>query len=84
MNLEEYTQVMAILFKYVKIIPSEEINKHLKEARNIMEKIDAEDVVFIAAALSFNSAWIWSNDKHFDRQIIITVMNTQAIIKLLM
>src|SRR3989344_6032934 len=48
---EEFKDLMAILFKYIRIVPVEEIEKNWGEAKKIMEHIDTEDVVFIATAL---------------------------------
>ena len=48
----EFDQMLAVLFKYVKILPTESVRAQWKEALEIMGKVDVEDVVFIAAALS--------------------------------
>lgn len=78
---DAYTLILTNLFKYIQLAPSEEIKKNWNKAKKIMEKIDQEDVVFIATALSLGSI-IWSDDKDFEKQHEIKVFKTRDIIKL--
>ena len=41
-----------------------------------MEKIDKEDVIFIATALAYN-ATIWSDDTDFQKQNKIKILTTK-------
>ena len=77
---EEYDKIMAILFKYVKLVPTEEIEKNWNESKEIMEYIDPEDVVFIATALSLPDSVIWSDDRHFEKQDKVKVLKTKQMI----
>ena len=77
---EEYNKIMATLFKYIKLVPTEEIEKNWDEAKKIMEHIDPEDVVFIATALSIADSVIWSDDRHFEKQDKVKVLKTEDII----
>jgi len=77
---EEYNKIMAILFKYIKLVPTEEIEKNWDEAKKIMEHIDKEDVVFIATALSTEDSVIWSDDRHFEKQDKVKVLKTEDMI----
>ena len=77
---EEYDKIMATLFKYIKLVPTEEIEKNWDEAKKIMEHIDPEDVVFIATALSIEDSAIWSDDRHFEKQDKVKVLKTGDII----
>ena len=77
---EEFKDLMAILFKYIRIVPTEEIEKNWDEAKKIMEHIDPEDVVFIATALSISNSIIWSDDRHFEKQDKVKVLKTGAMI----
>src|SRR3989338_3173250 len=43
---EEYDKIMATLFKYIRLVPTEEIEKTWDKAKKIMEHIDPEDIVF--------------------------------------
>ena len=77
---EEYDKIMATLFKYIKLVPTEEIEKNWDEAKKIIEHIDKEDVVFIATALSIIDSVIWSDDGHFEKQDKVKVLKTEEII----
>ena len=77
---EEYDKILAILFKYIKLVPIEEIEKNWDEAKKIMGHIDSEDVVFIATALSIIDSVIWSDDRHFEKQDKVKVLKTKQMI----
>jgi len=76
----EYDKLMATLFKYIKLVPTKEIEKNWDEAKKIMEHIDPEDVVFIATALGISDSVIWSDDGHFEKQDKVKVLKTKGII----
>jgi len=61
----------------------EEILGKMEEAENIMGKIDAGDVPFIALALSFPNDGIWTEDKHFLRQRRVKIWLTRDLLKLI-
>ncbi|MBI2653518.1 PIN domain-containing protein [Candidatus Woesearchaeota archaeon] len=77
---EEYNKLMATLFKYIRLVPSEEIEKNWDEAKRIMEHIDPEDVVFIATALGISDSVIWSDDRHFEKQDKVKVLKTEDVV----
>ena len=79
---EEFDKLMATLFKYIKLMSTEEIGKNWDEAKKIMEHIDPEDVVFIAAALSMEDSVIWSDDGHFEKQDKVKVLKTKELFEL--
>lgn len=79
---EEYTTLLGMLFRYIKLIPTEQIEKHWEQAKHIMEHIDEEDVTFIAAALGTSDSIIWSDDSDFDKQQKIAVFKTKNIVLL--
>ena len=54
----------------------------IKEARQIMDKIDHDDTPFIAAALATH-ADIWSDDSHFERQGKVKVWKTSNLLELI-
>lgn len=80
---KDYQTILAKLFKYITIIPTEEITKNWENAKNIMAHIDEEDVVFIASALSITDSKIWSNDDHFTKQKFIKIFTTEELSKAL-
>ncbi len=63
------------------LLDDEMIQKYMLEAKEIMEKIDTNDVPFIAAALATDSD-IWSDDSHFQRQKKIKVWKTKELVPL--
>ncbi len=77
---KNYARVLATLFKHIKVLPAEEINENWDRAKETMEHIDHEDVVFIAAALSLDNSAIWSEDKDFERQTKVKVLKTRDIV----
>jgi len=77
---EEYNKIMATLFKYIKLVPTEEIEKNWDKAKKIIEHIDKEDVIFIATALSISDSVIWSDDRHFEKQDKVKVLKTGDIV----
>lgn len=78
----EFLVIFHHLLQFIKIIPTEEILQHWDEAKEIMERIDPEDAVIIATALSQESSIIWSDDAHFDQQDKIFVLKTRDLVKL--
>ncbi len=80
---KEYLRTMEILFKYIRLVPTEEIKKNWNKAKEIMNHIDQEDIIFIATALSLDNSIVWSDDKHFDKQNHVKVFKTKEIEKLI-
>ncbi len=74
--------LLARILDYVVLVPTEVIEEHLDEARKIMLDIDPKDVVFIAAALSFENPVIWSDDRDFDKQDRVRVVKTERLARL--
>lgn len=79
---EEYNQLLGLLLKHITLVPTEMFLNNLKEADEIMGKIDPDDVVFLAVAMSLSNSEIWSHDSHFQRQNKIKVLRTEDIVKL--
>lgn len=73
----EYLVILYTLLHFVKLIPLEDVLKNWDDAKRIMEHIDPEDVVFIAAALGQEDSFIWSDDAHFDKQNAVKVLKTK-------
>lgn len=76
----EFEMIMDKLFSKLTILDDKVVTSAIKEAREIMEKIDPADVPFIAAAIATESA-LWSNDKHFKKQDRIRILNTKELIE---
>jgi len=75
-----------ILFENLKdrliFMPDEKI-MHKDKALKVMHKIDINDSIFIALALSTENDGIWSQDKHFELQNIVKVWKTKDIVNYL-
>ena len=82
LSKKDYDILVNKLLEYVVLIPDEEFKKHLQEAKETMMEIDPDDVVFIATALAFKNSVIWSDDKDFEKQNKVVVINTNQLIKL--
>lgn len=83
LNEASYTCILTDLFKYVQLLSADEIKQNWDEAKRVMEHIDEEDVVFIAAALSLKDAIIWLDDSDFEKQNKIKIVKTRDMINLL-
>lgn len=62
------------------LIRDSSIESYIAEAKEIMDKIDANDTPFIAAALSKNCG-IWSDDAHFQKQNKVKAWKTEELLK---
>lgn len=79
-NEREFDVLLLRLLKYIRLIPTEIFVGFREEANKIMNKIDKDDVIFIACALAFDCS-IWSDDKHFKKQKEIKVFTTKDILE---
>lgn len=82
MTEEEYSTLLSKLLEYINLIPDEKIIENLNQAKNIMLKIDPDDVAFISACLSVKESVIWSDDSDFEKQDKIKVLKTKEIINI--
>ena len=80
MNEEEYLQVLRRLLKHIILVPQEQFNSKILDAKNLMGERDPNDVVFLALAMSINNSKIWSNDNDLSEQKEIKVLTTKDII----
>lgn len=72
----ELKSLQTRLFANISLVPLVLIKSHWIIAEKIMEHIDFEDVTFIAAALAINAV-IWSDDKHFLKQNVVSILTTK-------
>ena len=82
MNEEEYIALLNHLLKHVALVPEEQIKGKMGEAKELLGKIDPDDIIFLATALSIDNAMIWSDDAHFDNQNRIRVLKTKDIVNI--
>lgn len=79
---DEYTKLLTSILKHIILVPDERIIANLKKAKQIMLKIDPDDVVFVATQLSISNSIIWSDDSDFDKQKEIKVLKTKQVVKI--
>jgi len=82
LTAENVYLLLGILLASVQVVPKERVLGRMKEAEQIMGKIDMDDAPFIALALSFPNDGVWSEDKHFLRQRRVKVWHTKDLLKL--
>jgi len=75
----DFEKLLKILLDYIEILPKEKYHAHMEEAKIIMQKIDPDDVIFAAAALSLPESIVWSEDKDWEKQSRIIYMKTKDI-----
>ena len=80
MDRNKLDLMFSMIKEKVEIIPESEI-KHRDEAKEIMDKIDPDDTIFVALGLSIKNNGIWSDDKHFEKQDRIKVWKTKDLIE---
>ncbi len=77
-----FEAILNTLLDYINLVPLEIIRPKIKAARKIMGNIDANDVVFLATALTLDHAVIWSDDADLERQKFIKVLKTKDMIQI--
>ena len=80
MSEKQFNDVLNILLDNVILVSEHQFTDSLDMANNLIGKIDINDVVFLACALSLDLE-IWSDDKHFQKQNEVKVLTTQEFIK---
>lgn len=81
LSRENFVILMRKLLKYVHLVKEKDILDQKSKAKDVMDKIDENDSVFIASALSIGGV-IWSDDKHFQKQEVVEVYTTRDILNI--
>ena len=81
-NEEQLEAVINKLLEHIDLMHLDLITPWLNASKEIMEKIDINDAVFIAASLALDKAVIWSDDADFERQDIINIIKTKDLISM--
>ena len=77
---EEFEELMCILRKKIKTIPTEETESYIQEAEKISP--DKKDVDYFALALKLKCP-IWSQDKALkEKQKAVTIYSTEELVKI--
>lgn len=78
-----FSDLLQIITGAEHVIPESAFAGNVNRACIIMGAIDVKDVPFVALALSFRNAGIWSNDKGLLKQSIVPVWKTHDLIDLI-
>lgn len=82
MSENEYDKLLELVLSNISIVPNEKIIKNLDLSKQIIEHIDPDDVVFVAAKFSIQDAIIWSDDSGFDKQNKVKVLKSKEVVRL--
>lgn len=77
---EQFWTILNKLLEYIILMPIETIQPKIKEASDIMNKIDSKDIIFLASALSIQ-AYIWTEDRDFEKQNSARILKTLDLVK---
>jgi predicted nucleic acid-binding protein len=75
-----FDMIMKRITQKISIVEKHEFEGHMRNALDIMGDIDKDDAPFIALALSFENDGIWSNDRHYSRQVSVRVWRTEHLV----
>jgi len=78
MNQEEFRVLLDLIMENIEIIPKEEYEEELEQARDELE--DSKDAPFLAAAITKNCK-IWSDDRHLQDQKKAEALTTEQLIR---
>ncbi len=79
---EVYQKIITVLREKMTLLPDEILKLYIREAKEIIENIDPDDIPFIAAALAID-ADIWSDDQQFNQQKRIKTWTTKELYNIL-
>ncbi len=79
---EDFDTILRLLLTKVVIVPRQVLLPYREDAFEIVRNIDPNDVLFIACALVYHPAIIWSDDKNLKKQSKVRVINTKEMIQL--
>lgn len=71
--------LLNLLFENVHVVPREEFDEYLPDARAIIADVDPDDVPFLALALHLDVD-VWTDDEHFQEQNAVGVYRTHELV----
>lgn len=75
----DLTVLLNLLFEHVNVVPREEFDHRLADARAEIEGTDPDDVPFLGLALHLGVD-IWSDDEDFQQQSVVDVWRTHELV----
>lgn len=79
----DFNNLLQLILRKVFIIPNEVLLPYRKEAFEIANNIDPDDIIFVACAIAYPDSIIWSNDRKLKKQSKVKVLDTKEIINIL-
>lgn len=79
LDQHEFTVLLNLLFEHLRVVPRDEFEAYLDEARPLIGDADPGDVPFLPLALH-RDADIWSDDGHFQEQDAVKAWRTHELI----
>jgi len=76
----DFEHFMVILLKRIHVVPREEFDSHISQAKKTSP--DIKDVPYFALAMKKNIP-IWSNDKQLESQDLVVVYSTSKLIEII-
>ncbi len=80
LSMDEFDYLLGKIMSKMTIISDSSVNLYMQKAKGIMDAIDPDDTQFIAAALAAD-AYIWTDDKHFEKQHTVRIIKTRELLK---
>jgi predicted nucleic acid-binding protein len=80
---DDFNGLLDLLLDKMDVVPEGVLLSHKEEAEKIVKDIDPDDALFVACALAYEDAVIWSDDKGLKKQSQVRVMDTAEIIEYL-
>lgn len=82
LNEKEFYETLNALTAFIRLVDYTKYQDYIEEAKNAIGHRDIKDVDYIACALALNANFIWTNDKDFSAQDLVSVNNTSEVMRL--
>jgi predicted nucleic acid-binding protein len=82
LSRSEIESVLDALLGRTRFVEEGQVLSRWREAEKAMNKVDEDDVPFVAAALAARCDGIWSDDRHLKRQSKVRVWTTREVVRL--
>ena len=83
LNKEDFNFLLFTLLEKITLVPFEEFKHKYMDAVKIMINIDINDSAFIALGLAMKADGIWTKDKGYYKQKVLTVYSTKELFNLI-
>lgn len=80
-NPKEFEDNLNALLFFIKIIKYAEYETFISRARESIKERDIKDADYIACSLAIGADFIWTEDKDFSSQTIVSVKNTEDFLE---